>query len=93
MPDLSGPTYKSHPNNGCELQPSCLRCPLAQCIEDSEATQKRREAYSTEKVERNADILRLRGEGMAERTLARRFAVSLSRIKQICGRAKEREMK
>ena len=66
------PEHHTYKDDGCEVSPSCLRCPLPQCKHDEPGwyLRQRRE-------ERDRTMLRLRSrEGMTVTQLARRFGVS-----------------
>lgn len=63
-----------YPDNGCELQSSCLRCELPVCKEDDASTGRRL---------RDAQIVRLRSEGNTIEWLARRFDLSNRGIRRI----------
>lgn len=63
-------------DDGCDLFPSCLRCPLNRCRYDDPGRQ-------TGKELRNAEILRLRQEGVSVCELAERFGVSRRTVYRI----------
>ncbi len=66
------PSEDYFPDTGCEVSPSCLRCPLAKCIYD-EPEEERRQAQE----ERDKEIYRLYLErGPDIHALAERFGVS-----------------
>jgi DNA-binding transcriptional ArsR family regulator len=56
-------------DDGCDLFPSCLHCPLTHCRYDDPGRQ-------TGKELRNAEMARLRQAGVSVRELAERFGVS-----------------
>jgi hypothetical protein len=65
-------------DEGCDLAPSCLRCPFPRCRYDEEggiAGFKRRE--------RDSELRRLRDEGLSPTELAARFNVSLRSVYRI----------
>jgi hypothetical protein len=66
------PEYTSYADNGCDLYPSCLTCPLPKCRYDEPGG-----ASAMLRTGRDASIERLaRQEGMNVDTLARQFGVS-----------------
>jgi len=70
-----------HQDDGCDLFPSCLNCPLPRCRYDEP-----RGRQMTKEL-RNEEILRLRKkEGLKIEKLAERFGVSKRTIHRIIGR-------
>jgi len=63
-------------NEGCDLFPSCLRCPLPQCRYDNPGRQ-------TGKELRNREMVRLRKAGTEVKELAQRFGVSKRTVHRI----------
>ena len=63
-------------NKGCDLFPSCLRCPLPKCRYDNPGRQ-------TGKELRNREMVRLRKAGMEVKELAQRFGVSKRTVHRI----------
>ena len=63
------PEHCAYRDEGCDLFPSCLNCPLATCRYD-------RPGKQTAKELRNERMVRLYGDGVAVHELARRFGVS-----------------
>lgn len=63
-------------NEGCDLFPSCLRCPLPKCRYDNPGRQ-------TGKELRNREMVRLRKAGMEVKELAQRFGVSKRTVHRI----------
>ena len=72
------------PNEGCDLFPSCLRCPLPQCRYDNPGRQ-------TGKELRNREMVRLRKAGMEVKGLAQRFGVSNRTVHRIIAPSKTSE--
>ena len=68
-------------NEGCDLFPSCLRCPLPKCRYDNPGRQ-------TGKELRNREMVRLHKEGMEVRELAQRFGVSKRTVHRIIAPSK-----
>lgn len=58
-------------DEGCELSPSCLNCPLPFCVEDMPRGRQRRR-----KEIRNREILRLFYQGEGIKRIAQRLKVS-----------------
>ena len=71
-------------NEGCDLFPSCLRCPLPQCRYDNPGRQ-------TGKELRNREMVRLRKAGMEVKELAQRFGVSKRTVHRIIAPSKTSE--
>ena len=66
-----------HKDEGCDLFPSCLNCPLPRCRYDEARRQ-------TAKVLRNKEMLRLHEiEGLKIEELAERFGVSKRTVYRI----------
>ena len=66
------PEHHTYTDEGCEVSPSCLRCPLPQCKHDEPGWYLRQR-----RAERDRTMLWLRSrEGMTVTQLARRFGVS-----------------
>lgn len=66
------PEYVDYADTGCDLYPSCLRCPLPKCRYDDPGG-----AAAMLRPGRDASILRLAGEdGMTVDSLARMFGLS-----------------
>jgi len=71
-------TLKSMKDRGCTAYPSCLECPLGECLlDDPRGRQKLRTAL------RNAEILKLWKEGKTPAELAEVFGVCLDTIKRV----------
>ncbi len=78
------PDYAEYCDEGCDLSPSCLNCPLPRCRHDRQP-QGRRAA----RVLRDAEIIRqhtCEGKGTSE--LAQDFKVSKRTIQRIIRRSK-----
>jgi AraC-like DNA-binding protein len=71
-------------DRGCRLAPSCLNCPLPQCVYDAPAPQ-----YLL-KQQRNAQIVQLytAGEGSI-RELAQRYGLSVRSVQRIVKKSRE----
>ncbi len=79
-------TYK---DDGCEVSPSCLRCPLTRCRYDDPGWL-RRDA----RRRRDHEVLRLRQEeGKDVEQLSERFGVSARTIHRIIKRARGGKLK
>lgn len=59
--------FEAYRDTGCQVHPSCLSCPLPQCIYDTARSQQEYERQVT-----YAAIRRLRDEGVAPKEIARR---------------------
>lgn len=70
------PEQEQYQDDGCDLFPSCLRCPLTRCRYDSPGRQ-------TGKELRNTEMARLRQAGVSVRELAERFGVSRRTVYRI----------
>lgn len=70
-----------YPDDGCDLYPSCLSCPLPRCRYDEPGRKQRGKAL------RNKEMLRLLKEGMGIKELAQRFGVSKRTVYRIIGRS------
>ena len=71
-------------NKGCDLFPSCLRCPLPKCRYDNPGRQ-------TGKELRNREMVRLHKAGMEVKELAQRFGVSKRTVHRIIAPSKTSE--
>ena len=70
------PEQEHYQDDGCDLFPSCLRCPLTRCRYDIPGRQ-------TGKELRNVEMARLHRAGVAVRELAERFGVSRRTVYRI----------
>ena len=78
------PEYCHYRDEGCELAPACLNCPLPRCVYDEPGGTGQRQ-----RRQRDEDMLRLRGlEGQNARELARRFGVSQRTVYRIVRRGR-----
>ena len=78
-PDDPMPEHVDYRDEGCEVAPECLACPLPRCRHDDPRGQ-RREA----KDKRNRDLLAVRrDEGLGVQALAKRFGLSRSMVHRI----------
>ena len=76
------PDYSEYRDRGCDLSPSCLKCPLPRCRHDVEAHSKR-----SARMLRDRELLRQRtaaGKSIAE--LAAEFDLSKRTIQRIIRR-------
>ena len=77
------PEHHTYRDDGCEVSPSCLRCPLPQCKHDEPGWYRR-----AQKAERDRTILRLRSqEGVSVAQLGRRFGLSKRTVFRVLHRA------
>ena len=66
------PEHHTYKDDGCNVAPSCLRCPLPQCKHDEPGWYQRER-----RAQRDRSICRLRSrEGLSVTQLADRFGVS-----------------
>ena len=78
------PEYCRYRDEGCELSPACLNCPLPRCVYDEPGGTGQRQRRL-----RDEEVLRLRGlEGQSTPELARRFRVSQRTIYRIIRRGR-----
>ena len=66
-------------DEGCDLFPSCLNCPLPRCRYDKEGRRAKNEL-------RDEEISRLKGEGQSVKELADRFELSKRTVHRILRR-------
>ncbi|MBI2856395.1 MAG: helix-turn-helix domain-containing protein [Chloroflexi bacterium] len=78
------PEHYPYKDDGCDISPSCLRCPLPRCKYDDPV------AYYRELREgRDQEVVRVRHiQGKTVPQLARRFGVSQRTIHRILSRAR-----
>ncbi len=69
-------------DQGCDLYPSCLDCPLPRCRYDQSGRRVKKEL-------RDEEIIRLKRQGQCVRELAQRFGISRRTVQRILARAKE----
>jgi len=70
-------------DEGCDLFPSCLNCPLPQCRYDEPGRRQKGKEL------RNMEIIRLHSEGKGIKELARRFGVSKRTVHRVMRRSYE----
>ena len=75
------PEHYRYQDDGCDLFPSCLNCPLPQCRYDEPGRRQKRKEL------RNSEMLRLLGEGKGIKELAQRFGVSKRTVYRIMRRS------
>ena len=77
------PEHFPYRDGGCEVSPSCLRCPLRQCKYDDPGWLQRER-----RGQRDNQVLQVRRqEGVTVPELARRFAISQRTVHRILARA------
>ncbi len=73
------PEHTQYQDEGCDISPSCLRCPLPQCRYDDPGWLRRET-----KSRRDREVLQLHeAEGLGPTDLARRFDLSRRTIHRI----------
>lgn len=83
--DESLPQHEHYEDDGCDLFPSCLRCPLPQCRYDKPGRRAGKEL-------RNREMVRLHAEGMGVKELAHGFGVSVRTVQRtIAGTTRHHE--
>jgi hypothetical protein len=89
-PDGRRARYDALPENfefrdgGCELSPSCLRCPLERCRYDAPGG-----VRTIRRTSRDEALLRRREEGLAVNALAREFGITKRTVFRVLARARE----
>ena len=68
-------------DDGCDLFPSCLNCPLPRCRYDEKGTRVRKQL-------RDGEILRLWIEGKDVKELSQEFKVSQRTVQRVLSQAK-----
>ena len=77
------PDYSDYQDRGCDLFPSCLKCPLPRCRHDMQAQGKR-----SARMLRDREILRQRStSGKSTAELATEFDLSKRTIQRIIRRS------
>jgi AraC-like DNA-binding protein len=72
---------EAYQDEGCDLFPSCLNCPLSQCRYDEPGRRQKGKEL------RNKEMMRIhKKEGLRIRELADRFGVSKRTVHRIIGR-------
>lgn len=74
------PEFIRYQDDGCDLFPSCLNCPLPRCRYDEPGRKQMRKEF------RNERMLQLHSEGKGIAELAQRFGVSKRTVYRIIGR-------
>jgi len=69
--------YVNWKDAGCDLYPSCLSCPLPQCIEEQPRGRQRQRMY-----ERSSGMMALRDRGLAAREIAAVYRVSVRTVQR-----------
>jgi hypothetical protein len=77
------PEYMEYHDGGCDLAPSCLRCPLARCRYDEPGG-----ARELRRSSRDEAVLVRRGEGLGINALAAEFAISRRSVFRILARGR-----
>jgi len=78
------PEFTPYQDDGCEVSPSCLECPLPRCKHDDPDWYRRMRLNS-----RDARVLEAqRRDGKSPAQLARQFGVSLRTVQRIMRRAR-----
>lgn len=70
--------YANWQDEGCELCPSCLRCPLPRCIEEQP---RGRQKYRLDR--RSVDMLSMRRGGSEVREIAAAYRVSVRTVQRV----------
>lgn len=81
------PEHVHYHDQGCEVAPSCLRCPLARCIHDETPA----ERAAAQQVRDEAIYRLYRQEGRDVKALAERFGVSRRTVHRAVQRLRRRE--
>ena len=88
MKEQAGRAASYYPDTGCKEAPSCLDCPLPQCVHDSD----RQEAQRLAALERAREKVRLiREKGWTVPEAARNFGVTHRTISRLLRKAWEAE--
>ena len=78
------PEHTQYTDTGCEVSPSCLRCPLPVCRYDYADAGSALRALNAVRVLKNAqrddEIRRLRAEGLSLKEIAERFQIGTSSV-------------
>ncbi|MBI3742788.1 MAG: helix-turn-helix domain-containing protein [Chloroflexi bacterium] len=81
------PEFTSYQDNGCDLSPSCLKCPLPRCRYDDPGWVLREQRTS-----RDVAILQMRArQALSVDELAERFGVSTRTVHRAINRTSQRE--
>ena len=74
------PEHSIYDDDGCEVAPRCLQCPLPQCKYDAGAGSRR-----LVNGPRDSEIRQLRADGAKVKSLAQRFSLTQRSIFRILG--------
>ena len=78
------PEHFPYRDNGCDVSPSCLRCPLPRCKYDPDDNGTRNWFQRERKARRDRQVLRVRrNEGVTAVALAHRFHISERTVHRI----------
>ena len=80
------PEHAEYRDEGCDLSPSCLACPLARCRYDEPGG-----ARTILRRERDAELLRLSSESVPLQDIAARCHVSRRTVHRVLARASRGE--
>ena len=75
------PEFCRYRDEGCDLYPSCLRCPLSTCRYDESGGRKR-----VVRRLRDSEVMKLKNQGKGVKELAELFRVSRRTIQRIMRR-------
>ncbi len=78
------PENYSYRDDGCDIHPACLTCPLPQCRYDNP-----RGARGMFNEVRDVEIVRLRRKGLAINEIARRYGISRRTVFRVMRRSIE----
>ena len=79
------PEHKDYQDEGCELFPSCLQCPLSRCRYDYQA-----EGRRPARMLRDQEVMKQRREtGRSATELARMFGLSTRTVQRIIRRSSD----
>ena len=88
MKEQAGRAASYYPDTGCKEAPSCLDCPLPQCVHDSD----RQEAQRLAALERAREKVRLiREKDWTVPEAARHFGVTQRTVSRLLQKAREAE--
>ncbi|MBI4338791.1 MAG: hypothetical protein HY680_02420 [Chloroflexi bacterium] len=84
------PEYFPYKDGGCDVSPSCLRCPLPQCKYDADASGNRDWLARVRRSDRDRQVLQAwRRERPSVLELARRFRISQRTVHRILAKGDE----
>ena len=81
------PGATTYRDNGCDVAPNCLKCPLPECRYAAPDG-----IRGIKLLQRNPEIARLRREGMAEDDIAARFKITRRTVIRILVKARARDV-